>query len=687
MQKVETHQDSLVENYHGKLVADPYRWLEDATSPATQTWVEAQNLLSRTYFQAFEERPRLVARLTELMDYPRYSSPIARQGRYFFSHNTGLQNQAVLYFQQGLDGQAQLLLDPNLLSSDGTEALITQVYSHDGSLLAYGTSTGGSDWQVVKIRRVDAQSDYPEVISWCKFASIAWVKDSSGFYYNRFPEPGSVPEEDQSCFSRVYWHQLGTPQEEDLLVYERPDNKELSFSPSITDDGAYLLLNVWLGTDPRNRLYYREVDSAGAFVRLLDDFDAAYQFIYNVGTTFYLHTNLDAPRGRIIAIDVDQPARESWREILSEQEDVIASVVVVNGQLVVIYQHDAHHLVKRYGLDGRLLGEIVLPAPGSIAEMVGKPGDSEIFFNFTSFLYPSCILRYDFTTDSLSTWRSPHLTFVPEHFETKQVFYTSKDGTQVPMFLVHKQGLVLDGNNPTFLYGYGGFNISLTPAFSASALLWVEAGGVYAQANLRGGDEYGEEWHLAGTLERKQNVFDDFIAAAEWLIVQKYTTSARLTINGGSNGGLLVAACMVQRPDLYGAVVCEVPVIDMLRYHRFTVGRYWVPEYGNAEENPEHFAFLYAYSPLHNIKTDVAYPATLIMAADSDDRVVPAHAKKFAATLQRATSGEQPILLRIETRAGHGLGKPTMKVIEARADIYTFLFRQFAMQLSPKSNS
>lgn len=687
MNKIETRQDTTVENYHGTLVADPYRWLEEAGSEETRAWVAAQNARSSAYFQAASEHTPIMKRLTELLNFPRHTAPVVRtasalcEKRYFFSHNAGLQNQAVLYTQQELEGQPTVLLDPNTLSEDGTVALVTQAYSRDGSLLAYGVSASGSDWQEVRIRRVANSEDYPEVLHWCKFTNVAWKHDNSGFYYDRFPQPGSVPAEDQNNYNRVYWHTLGTTQAEDQLIYERSDAKELGFSPMISDDGEYLLLHVWSGTDPKNRFYYRKVESSDPFTLLLDDFDATYNFVYNVGSIFYFHTNLDAPRGRIIVIDIGLPKRSNWREALPQQKDVIESVHVVYEQLIVIYKHDAHHLIKRYNLSGAFLGEVALPALGSIAEITGEPSDKEFFLNFMSFLHPPSIWRYDFLRETLDLWHSPHLDFATEQYETTQVFYTSKDGTRVPMFLTHKKGLILDGTNPTLLYGYGGFNISLTPTFSASNLLWLEQGGIFAQPNLRGGDEYGEAWHLAGMLEKKQNVFDDFIAAAEWLIAHNYTTSSRLAINGGSNGGLLVAACMVQRPDLYGAVLCEVPVIDMLRYHKFTVGHYWIPEYGNAEQDPAHFAFLYAYSPLHNIRPGVAYPATLIMAADTDDRVVPSHAKKFAATLQAATSGTQPILLRIEMKAGHGLGKPTAKIIEARSDAFAFLFQQFGMHI------
>jgi prolyl oligopeptidase len=681
LSKLETRRDDTQENYHGTWVADPYRWLEDANSAETRTWVAAQNGVSSAYFQAGPERVHITTRLTQLIDFPRYTSLAKRDKKYFFKHNTGLQNQDILYTQKELEGEPAVLLDPNVLSTDGTMAVTSLSYSRDGTLLAYGVSASGSDWQEIKIRNVTSTEDYSEVIRWCKFANVAWKHDNSGFYYNRFPRPGSVPDEDQSCYCRIYWHSLGTPQEADQLIYERPDEKELAFEPAITDDGKYLIVLVVLGTDPKNKVYYREVASDGPFIRLLENFDAAYLFIYNAGPIFYFHTDLNAPRGRIVAIDTQNPERTNWREILPEQDDVISFVSVANQQFVVTYKHAAHHLVKRYSLAGQLLGEISLPALGSLLEITGEPDDTEIFLLFTSFLYPPTILRYDFHADALTPWHEPPKNFAASQYETKQVFYTSKDGTSVPMFLTHKRGLVLDGTNPTLLYGYGGFNISLTPTFSADHVLWLEHGGVYAQPNLRGGDEYGEEWHLAGILEKKQNVFDDFIAAAEWLISNKYTSSAKLAINGGSNGGLLVAACLVQRPDLYGAVVCEVPVIDMLRYHKFTVGRYWIPEYGNAETNPEHFKFLYAYSPLHNVQANTAYPATLLMAAETDDRVVPSHAKKFAATLQAANQSDQPILLRIETKAGHGGGKPTAKLIEAEGDVYSFLFKQFGIKV------
>lgn len=672
---IPTHRDDIIEDYHGTKISDPYRWLEDPSSPETLAWVEAQNAVTSQFLADVPARETIQARLTELWDYPKYSAPWKRGKRYFFTKNTGLQNQAVLYMQETLAGEATVILDPNTFSADGTIALTNMAVSKDGKLLAYGTSSSGSDQQDIKIRDIDSGSDYPEVIQWCKFSNIAWRHDNQGFFYNCFPQPGTVPVEDENNYSRVYWHTPGTPQTEDQLVYERPDAKELSFYPFITDDGAYLILHVTHGSASENRIYYREVNSDGPFIRLLDEADANYYVIGNSGPIFYIQTTLDAPRGRIIAIDTRHPEHASWQELIPQQADVIAFASIINHQFVIAYMHDAHHQMKLYNLDGSFVRDIVLPTLGSIFELSGKPADTEMFINFTSFLYPPSIFRYDFSSDMLTLQWGAKLNFDAASYETSQVFYTSKDGTRVPMFLTHKKGLTLDGNNPTLLYGYGGFNISLTPSFAVAPLLWIEHGGIFAVANLRGGSEYGEEWHHAGMLEKKQNVFDDFIAAAEWLIANKYTRTDKLAITGRSNGGLLVGACMVQRPNLYGAVVCGVPVTDMLRYHKFTVGRFWIPEYGDAETNAEHFKFLYAYSPLHNVKEGVSYPPTLVQTADTDDRVVPAHAKKFAATLQAAHAGDNPILVRIETKAGHGLGKPTTKVIEDQRDMYTFLFK------------
>jgi prolyl oligopeptidase len=675
--------DDVVEDYHGTPVADPYRWLEDATSSDTQAWIAAQQQLTQAFLEAIPAREFIRARLGDLWNYARISVPVKAGSRYFFTRNAGLQNQDVLYMQQGLDSEPVELLNPNHLSIDGTVALVNQSYSRDGTRLAYGLSRHGSDWQEIRVRRIDAQQDDTEVLHWCKFTRLAWTHDNTGFFYSGYASPGGGPAAADQPVNRLYWHTLNTPQTDDWLVYERSDRPELHFNPLISDDGKYLVLHVWHGAIPQNRIYYRPAHSDGTFIRLLDEADAHYAFLGNAGQIFYFLTNLEAPYGRIIAIDLDQPGREHWQEILPPQADVIDFARLINDHLVVVFMHDAQHELNLYARDGAFVHTIALPMPGSIVGISGTCDDPEMFIGVQSFLYPTTIIRYDFTADALHPFHQPALAFDTSNYETQQVFYTSTDGTRVPMFLTHRKGLRRDGDHPTLLYGYGGFAVNLTPSFAASALLWLEQGGIFAVANLRGGGEYGEAWHQAGMLANKPQVFDDFIAAAEWLIREQYTCPGMLAIMGRSNGGLLVAACMLQRPDLFGAVVCGVPVTDMLRYHRFTAGRYWVPEYGNAETNPEHFRFLYTYSPLHNVTPGVAYPPTLIITGDSDDRVVPSHALKFAATLQAAEAGQQPILLRVDTKAGHGLGKPITKLLEEQADIYAFLFHIF--QMNPAS--
>lgn len=672
-------KDCTADVYHGARVPDPYRWLEDPEAPETQAWVAQQNKLTSDFLAAVTDREKIKTRLTNLMDYPRFSAPYREGNRYFFWKNDGLQNQSVLYTQESLGGKPQVVINPNLLSKDGTVALNTTAVSEDGSLLAYGLSRSGSDQQEVKIRAVDSGQDYNETLQWCRFTEIAWKHDGESFFYNRFPDPNTVPAEDQTNYNRVYWHKIGTDQSEDQLIYERTDNKELSFYPSITENGKFLILHVYHGTDTKNRVYYRPVESTSPFIRLLDDADARYDFIGNVDSVFYFNTDLSAPRGRIIAINIDDPARSNWRTILPQSDDVISYVALVNNHFVIAYMHDVHHQLKIYNLDGTFVREIPLPALGTVSSLSGKQRETEMFFSFTSFLFPSTSYRYDFLTNELTVFQKPKIDFDLSNYETRQVFFHSKDGTRVPMFIIHRKGLQLTGSNPTLLYGYGGFNISLRPGFSVSTLVWLELGGVYAVVNLRGGGEYGDSWHQAGMLDKKQNVFDDFIAAGEWLIENKYTNPKKLAIRGGSNGGLLVAACMLQRPRLFGAVVCQVPVTDMLRYHKFTIGRYWVPEFGNAEASPEQFECLYAYSPLHNIRAGLEYPPIVVTSADTDDRVVPAHAKKFVATLQAKAAGKNPVLLRVETKAGHGRGKPTSKVIDEQADIYAFLFKILEM--------
>lgn len=672
--------DNTVDIYHGTSVPDPYRPLEVDDATATQEWVTEQNRLTDQFLEG-DVRSRLRDQLTALWNYPRYSVPERHGDRYFFSKNDGLQNQSVVFIRRNEESEPEVIIDPNTLSEDGTIAMSGRWFSYDGTHMAYGLSEKGSDQKEVWIRNLDTGTNYAESLKWCKFTSIAWKHDNSGFFYNRFPEPGTVPAEDENNFSRVYWHRLGTDQKEDVLVYERPEDKELGFSPYITEDGDYLVLYVFKGTDPKNRIYVRRVEDTGPFQKLLDEADASYDPIDNRGSLFYFKTDLDAPKGRIIAIDLARPNRENWREILPEGPHTIDFVSTANEYMVISTLRDAASHVALYDYEGKKVREIELPTLGAVDGVSGRREDPDMFFGFTSFLYPPTVFRYTFESGALETYFEPAVDFQPEPFETKQVFAESKDGTRVPIFVTHKKGISFDGSNPTLLYGYGGFTASLTPFFSLSRVLWLEAGGVFAVANTRGGGEYGEDWHQAGILERKQNVFDDFIAAAEHLVSAGYTSPNRIAIQGGSNGGLLVAACMVQRPDLFGAVLCQVPVIDMLRYHKFTVGRYWTPEYGNAEESADHFSFLKAYSPLHNVQSGVSYPPILITTGDTDDRVAPLHSRKFAATLQAEAAKENPVLLRVEIRAGHGGGKPTTKIIEETADTLAFLFKVFDMKL------
>jgi len=673
---------NVVDTYHGLEVPDPYRWLEEPDSEETLAWVGQQNKLTAEYLST-PASDKIVKRLTDLWDYPKYSAPAKKAGRYFFWKNDGLQNQDVLYMQNKPQDEPTVVINPNLLSEDGTLAVARTALSEDARLLAYGLSQSGSDWQRIKIRRVDSQTDSDETLLWCRWPGIAWKHDNTGFFYDRFPEPNSVPPEDRNNYNRVYFHLLATPQSEDVLIYEDPENKELGFSPIVTEDGKFLILYVYHGTDPNNRVYYRPVGSSESFVKLLDKADARYDFIGNLDSTFYFHTNLDAPRGRIIAIDVNNPACDNWRQIIPQQDDVIDYVAFVNNHFVVAYMHDVHHLLKIFDLDGTLVRDIALPTLGTVYGISGNQFDTEMFFSFASFLFPKTIYRYDFTTDQPAVFRKPQIDFEPSAYETRQLFYESRDSTRVPMFITYKKPLRLNGKNPTLLTGYGGFAIANNPYFSVSSVVWLEQGGIYAVANIRGGGEYGETWHKAGMLDKKQNCFDDFIAAAEFLIAENYTSSGKLATIGGSNGGLLTAVCMLQRPDLFGAVVPKVPVTDMLRFHKFTVGRYWIPEYGNAEADPEQFKYLYAYSPLHNVREAVPYPPILVTSADTDDRVAPAHAKKFVATLQGKTRADNPILLRVETKAGHGHGKPTAKKIQEAADTYTFLFKALGIPCDP----
>lgn len=674
-----------VDDYHGTKVADPYRWLEDADSPATQAWVEAENKVTFDYLSRIPERKQIRERLTKLWNYERYTAPQLKGGRYFFSRNNGLQNQNVLYASDTLTGEPKVVLDPNTMSKDGTVALSGYDLTEDAKLIVYGTAMSGSDWTEWRVKEVDTGKDLPDHIKWVKFSGASFTKDGKGFFYSRYDEPKAASMlRDKVQFHKLYYHKLGTEQSADVLVYDRPDHGDWNIRGFVTDDGKYLIISLNTGTDRKNRVYYKDLTAKDAqVVKLLDEFDASYGFIDNVGSTFYFDTDLDAPNEKIIAIDVRKPARANWKTVIAEAKEPISSINLLNNMFVTTYLKDAHSVVKIFDMKGKPVREVSLPGLGTVNGFGGKRSQSETFYSFNSYTSPSIIYRYDMKTGASSVFRQPKVDFNPNDYETRQVFYTSKDGTKVPMFITAKKGLKLDGNNPTYLYAYGGFNISQTPGFSVANLVWMEMGGVFAVANLRGGGEYGKEWHLAGTKLRKQNVFDDFIAAAEYLIANKYTSTPKLSIGGGSNGGLLVGAVLNQRPDLYRAALPAVGVMDMLRFHKFTIGWAWTSDYGSADD-AEEFKAIYAYSPLHNIKPGTKYPAVMVTTADHDDRVVPAHSFKYASTLQQAQAGDAPILIRIQTKAGHGAGKPVSMQIEEQADRWGFIVHELKMQL-PKS--
>ena len=650
-------------------------------SPATKKWIEAENKITYDYLASIPERPKINERLTALWNYEKYGVPFHEGGRYFFGKNTGLQNQSVIYTASALPGEPRELLDPNTLSKDGTVALSGYAVPDDGKLFAYGLETAGSDWQEWKVRDIETGKDLSDDLKWVKFSSASWSHDGSGFFYSRYDEPkgGGEQLKETNYFQKLYYHKIGTPQSADELVYERKDHKDWLFSGEVTEDGAYLIITVSHGTDPKNQVFYKDLLHPDAkVVELLNKQDAAYNFVGNEGNLFWFQTNLEAPKGRIIAIDVQSP--EEIKEVVPEGSDTLQSVSLVGNLFIANYLKDAHSLVRLFEISGKAAGEISLPGLGTASGFTGKRKDTETFYSYTSFTEPPTIYRYDIKSGQSTALFRPKVDFKSDDYTTEQVFYKSKDGTRVPMFLTYKKGLEKNDKNPTLLYGYGGFDISITPSFSPRDAVWLEMGGVYAVANLRGGGEYGEEWHLAGTKERKQNVFDDFIAAGEWLIANHYTSTPKLAISGRSNGGLLVGACLTQRPDLWGATLPGVGVMDMLRFQKFTIGWAWASDYGSSD-NAEEFKALYKYSPLHNVKP-AKYPPTLITTADHDDRVFPGHSFKFAATLQAAQKGDAPILIRIETRAGHGAGKPTTKQIEDVTDQWSFLVKNLGMKIS-----
>ncbi|MEA5577853.1 prolyl oligopeptidase family serine peptidase [Anabaena sp. UHCC 0451] len=677
-----TSKSNQVDNYHGTVVVDSYRALEDPDAEQTKAWVDAQNQVTFAYLKEIPAREKIKQRLRKLWDYEKYGTPFKEGKSYFYFKNDGLQNQSVLYTLPNLDAEPRVLLDPNKLSKDGTVALSGIAISENGQLLAYSLSISGSDWQEWKVRDIVTGEDLQDHLQWVKFSGASWTHDHQGFFYSRYDQPNEKTKlEDVNYYQKLYYHKIGTSQSEDILIYHRPDQKEWGFGGEVTEDGKYLIISVWLGTDSRNLVFYKDLTNPNSeVVELINLFEANYSFINNDDQVFYFRTNLNAPRGRVIAIDTQNLASENCLEIIPQSDETLESVGILNNQFVADYLQNAQSQIKIFDLKGHFIREVELPGIGSAGGFGGKRDDTETFYSFTSFTTPGTIYHYDMKTGKSEIFRQPQVDFKPDEYETKQVFYQSKDGTQIPMFITHKKGIQLDGNNPIYLYGYGGFNISLTPNFSVSLLVWMEMGGVYAVPNLRGGGEYGEEWHQAGMKEKKQNVFDDFIAAAEWLIANNYTKPAKLAIGGGSNGGLLVGACMTQRPDLFAAALPAVGVMDMLRFHQFTIGWAWVAEYGSSE-NVEEFKTLYAYSPLHNLKSGTAYPATLITTADHDDRVVPAHSFKFAATLQECHGGDAPVLIRIETKAGHGAGKPTAKIIEEAADKWAFLVRVLGVEV------
>lgn len=676
----DTRKDPVTDVYHGVAVVDAYRWLEDDNSKETKEWVEAQNKVTFGYLEAIPQREAISNRLTALWNYERWGAPSREGDRYFVSRNNGLQNQSVVYTLAGLDGELRELLDPNRLSSDGTVALSGASVTEDGTRFAYGLARSGSDWHEWRVRDVASGKDLPDSVNWVKFSGASWTKDGQGFYYSRYDEPTPGERLTQAnYYHKLYFHRLGTPQSADVLVYHRPDHKEWNFNGSVTDDGRYLVITASEGTDPRNRVLYQDLQTPGApVIELLMEFDADYSFLDNLGSVFFFKTDLQAPRSRVIAIDVTRPDRANWRELIPESADTLTGVSVVGDRFVCHYLKDARSVVKVFDLEGRFERDVDLPGIGSASGFGGKRTDFETFYTFASFTVPGTVYRYDLREGRSTVWRAPKVDFDASRYETRQVFFPSKDGTRIPMFLTHRKGVKLDGGNPTYLYGYGGFNISLTPSFSVANAAWLEMGGIYAMPNLRGGGEYGEEWHKAGTKLTKQNVFDDFIAAAEWLVAQGYTSPRKLAIGGGSNGGLLVGACMTQRPELFGAALPAVGVMDMLRFHKFTIGWAWTSDYGSSE-NPEEFKALHAYSPYHRLEPGTRYPSTMVTTADHDDRVVPAHSFKFAARLQECQAGPAPVLIRIETRAGHGAGKPTSKLIAEAADRLAFLVRELGM--------
>jgi len=676
----ETQKVDTVDNYFGTQVADPYRWLEDDNSEQTKAWVVAQNKVTFDYLKAIPFRQQLIDRFTKIYNYEKYSVPFKKGDKYFFYKNNGLQNQSVFYIQDKLDGEAKVLLDPNTLSTDGTVALSVAEISKDVKYLAYAISRAGSDWNEIYVIDIASGKTLDDHIEWAKFTGIAWYND--GFFYSRFDTPAkgtelTVKNENQ----KIYYHKVGTNQAEDKLIFENPKNPTYGYGASTTEDEKFLILSEWESTSG-NGLYFKDLSNPKSeFIQLAQGFENDYIVSDNIDDKLLIYTNLNASNYKLIEVDTKNPSPEFWKDLIPEKKNVLQGTTLGYDKILATYMEDAKSKVEIYDLNGTFISNFELPGIGTIGGFATNKDDKIAFYSFFSFTMPSTAYKYDFETNKSEIFRLSTIDFKFDDYTTDQVFYQSKDGTKIPMFIVHRKDIKLDGNNPTLLYAYGGFNISLTPNFSVSRLLWLENGGVYALANIRGGGEYGEEWHKAGTLLNKQNVFDDFIAAAEYLIAEKYTSNQKLAIQGGSNGGLLIGAVTNQRPDLFRVAIPQVGVLDMLRYQNFTVGRAWATDYGLSEDKTM-FEYLYKYSPLHNIKENVDYPSVLVTTGDHDDRVVPAHSFKYISTLQEKYKGENPVMIRIETNAGHGAGKPTEKIIEEAVDIMAFIM--YNMGLEPK---
>ena len=673
-----TVKDNVVDTYFGVKVKEPYRWLENDTSKATSAWVKAQNKVTYDYLDRIPFRNGLKKRLTTLMNHPKYGAPFKKNGQYFFFKNNGLQNQSVLYHQASITSDPEILLDPNTFSIDGTVALHTQSFSKNGKYMAYSISKSGSDWNEIFVMDVASKQILSDHINWSKSSDISWQGD--GFYYSAYDAPEAGKEySNKNEYEKVYYHSVGQLQNQDKLIYENKDFPLRECYPVVTEDEKYLFITETETTTGNELLFKNLTDPDSKFLLLAPGFKNDYTIVDHVDGKIYILTNWKAPKQRLMEVDPANYSRENWKEVIPESENVLESTTIIGGKILAEYMEDASHHAFGFDLTGKKLYEVQLPALGTLSDFSGDKDDNEAFYIFSSYTFPPTVYRFDAAKNTSEVFRKTEVSFNPQDYISEQVFYTSKDGTKVPMSIMYRKGLKKDGKNPLMLYGYGGFNISLNPSFSTVRIPFLENGGIYVVANLRGGGEYGEAWHLAGTKMHKQNVFDDFISAAEYLIEKGYTCSKKLAIDGGSNGGLLVGACMTQRPGLYAVAVPEVGVLDMLRYNQFTIGWSWTSDYGNSQESKEMFEYLKGYSPLHNIKPGTNYPATFIMTGDHDDRVVPAHSFKFAATLQADNAGTKPILIRIDSKAGHGAGKPIGKVIDAQTDMWSFVMYNLGM--------